>query len=124
MNMMKRGDYILIIILLLFAGVLFLHNMNNIQEKGTMVEIRFADEDPIYVSIDQNTTLDLSRGDLVNILCIEDEKVYMLESNCRDQLCVRRGEISLEGESIVCLPHRISIVILGTDRRDIDALSQ
>ena len=46
-----------------------------------------------------------------NIVNIHSGKVSMMESNCRDQICVKTKEISRIGETIVCLPHQFSIEI-------------
>jgi hypothetical protein len=44
--------------------------------------------------------------------------VRVARANCRDQLCVRRGCVRRAGESIVCLPNRVSVVLAGGDALD------
>lgn len=41
--------------------------------------------------------------------------VRVLESNCPTQDCVHTGQISKAGQSIVCLPARIVITLVGTN---------
>ena len=48
-----------------------------------------------------------------NILVIEDGCAYIREADCPDHVCVRTGKIRYEGETIVCLPHRLMIRIAG-----------
>ena len=48
-----------------------------------------------------------------NILVIEDGCAYIREADCPDKVCVRTGKIRYEGETIVCLPHRLMIRIAG-----------
>lgn len=37
--------------------------------------------------------------------------VYMSDASCNDQLCVRKGEISAFGETIVCLPNHLLVEV-------------
>ena len=48
-----------------------------------------------------------------NMLVIKDGYAYMTEADCPDRTCVKTGKISKTGESIVCLPNKISVVIRG-----------
>ncbi len=49
-----------------------------------------------------------------NVLVIEDGKAYVREATCPGyQDCVERGKISYVGESIVCLPNKVIIEIVG-----------
>lgn len=48
-----------------------------------------------------------------NIVVIKDGKVSVTEASCKNQVCVRHGEISRSGESIVCLPNRLVVRIEG-----------
>lgn len=46
-----------------------------------------------------------------NELVIEDGKAYLRHATCPDKICVKQGEISAEGETIVCLPHKLVVAI-------------
>ena len=37
----------------------------------------------------------------------------MEEADCPDGTCVRQGAIQTPGETIVCLPHRVTVTIVG-----------
>lgn len=60
-------------------------------------------------------------GDEWNVLQISHGTAAVVEANCGDFTCVRTGEISREGESIVCLPHHLMIRIEGGEPMDFDA---
>ncbi len=51
-----------------------------------------------------------------NILEIRDGAAYVIEADCRDQICVEHPGISKKGETIVCLPHKL-IVEIQTEKR-------
>ena len=48
-----------------------------------------------------------------NTVTIKDGSVQITEADCNDDLCIKQGEISKVGESIVCLPHELIIEIKG-----------
>ena len=64
-------------------------------------------------------TVDVDVADLVpgmtgsNRLIIRGGEAWIEEADCPDRLCVGQGHISHTGESIVCLPHRVTIRIEG-----------
>ncbi len=46
-----------------------------------------------------------------NIVIVKDGSVMIREANCKNQVCVKTGEIRNEGEVIACLPHKLIIYI-------------
>ena len=50
----------------------------------------------------------------INVIRIEGGKVSMESASCPDELCVHHYKISRTGESINCLPNRISVIIEGS----------
>ena len=57
-----------------------------------------------------------------NKVRIEHDGVYMENANCPDKLCVHQGRISRTGQSIICLPNKIIVEIVGK-KPDVDAVS-
>jgi hypothetical protein len=48
-----------------------------------------------------------------NVVEVAGGRVRVLEADCPDKLCVRQGWISRDGESIVCLPHKLVVTVRG-----------
>ena len=46
-----------------------------------------------------------------NVLVIREGKARVEEATCPDGICAAHKPISREGESIVCLPHRVVITV-------------
>ena len=53
-----------------------------------------------------------------NLCRIQDGEVNMTEADCPDKLCMHQGPISISGETIVCLPNKVVIEIVGKDEKD------
>lgn len=65
-------------------------------------------------SLDTDTTVEIRTAEgetAYNRLVIRDGKAYVEEANCPDGICAAHKPISREGESIVCLPHRVVITV-------------
>ena len=57
-----------------------------------------------------------------NTVRVEHGKIGVVGADCPDKLCVRQGLIGNGAMPVVCLPHRLSIVIDGKNN-GVDAVS-
>ncbi|MBQ9632865.1 MAG: NusG domain II-containing protein [Lachnospiraceae bacterium] len=63
-------------------------------------------------------------GSEENTLVIEQGAAFMSQASCPDQICVHQGRIFQEGQSIVCLPHRVVVTITGGESSKLDSISR
>ena len=54
----------------------------------------------------------------LNVLVIKDGQAYVENATCPDGICAGHKPISREGESIVCLPHKVVITVYTTEEKD------
>ena len=110
---MKRSiifDIILIASLLVISGgaCLFLFfardagDAVSVEVDGEVVGIYSLSRDGEYVLCDGS-----------NILEIKSGKAFMKSASCPDRTCVRSHAISNVGETIVCLPNRVIVSVVG-----------
>ncbi|MBQ8547795.1 MAG: NusG domain II-containing protein [Lachnospiraceae bacterium] len=57
-------------------------------------------------------------GEELNVLVIKDGQAYVENATCPDGICAGHKPISREGESIVCLPHKVVITVYTTEEKD------
>ncbi len=57
-----------------------------------------------------------------NLLMISSGTASVSDADCPDRLCVRQKAISRKGESIICLPHKLVILIESMEEGDVDAI--
>ncbi len=121
-----RNDLLLIAVLLLVAGagILYLFVFRSI---GDAVKVTVYGKHYGVYSLAQDRTEDIWTGESdthLNRLIIRDGKAYMETATCPDELCVAHRPIFRNGESIVCLPHRVVVTVItdkGGDVPDIVA---
>lgn len=59
--------------------------------------------------------LKLAEGTSYNLISVTDGIVVVEAADCKDQICVRHKPVSSKGESIICLPHRFVVEIVGDE---------
>ena len=57
-----------------------------------------------------------------NELTIKDGKAGVTASDCKNQVCVHSMAISQNGQSIICLPHKLIVQITGSGGKQLDAV--
>lgn len=117
-----KNDILLVLAALLVAAAVWLVMLATRSEGGVAVVLIDGVETASYpLSGDTVELIDSGRG--VNTLIISDGSARITEADCPDKVCVRRGEARYDGETIVCLPHRLVVEIRGGERSDIDLVA-
>ena len=118
MNKKVRNDLFLIGILVLLAVGALLWFCLRRQKDNLIVKIYYHQE--LIQEIELSTlvepkeyVVEAQNGSVVII--IESDGVFVLSSDCPDQICVHQGKITQSGQTITCLPNRVSIQLVGKD---------
>ena len=89
--------------------------INFVVKKDGITTFVKVDGNIVYMlSLDKNASVTVEgyQGGS-NTVVIENGTVYMKDADCPDKLCEKTGKISKNGETIVCLPHRVVVEIQG-----------
>ncbi|WP_230398808.1 NusG domain II-containing protein [Novisyntrophococcus fermenticellae] len=119
---LKKNDWILIAGILIIALVAILCMTWNKKEGG---EVIVTVDKKIYKTLPLSEDATLLIGEKTadyNILEIKDGKVRMKEANCPDKICVEHRAIHYDHESIICLPHKVTVEIRGGEDSDVDVM--
>ena len=72
--------------------------------------------------LSKEQTLSIPYGeDGYNLLFISGGEASISDADCPDGLCVRQRAVDRNGESIICLPHKLVIQITAGKERELDA---
>jgi hypothetical protein len=58
-----------------------------------------------------------------NLVLVSGGTVKVTDADCPDRLCMKQKGISRDGESIICLPHRLVVRIQSQKESDVDAVT-
>ncbi|WP_092927118.1 NusG domain II-containing protein [Romboutsia hominis] len=121
MKSLKKLDIIIIVSLLILSfvpSIIFSKSLSK-NFNSTYVSIKvngkFYDNIPLSSFKDEKTfTIESKHG--TNDVLVKDNKIKIIKANCKDELCIKQGEISNVGENIICLPNELIIEIKGAEK--------
>lgn len=117
----KRNDIILIALFLIIAmGIMAFLSIT--RTDGAIVTVKVNNEIVGTYSLNEDITVQIGDNNY-NVLVIENGKARISEASCPDLLCVNQKAISYNGESIICLPNKVVVEIIGNESSDIDAVA-
>lgn len=90
-------------------------------KKGGTVEVYVDGKLTYSYSLDKNLTFEVDCDNGKNVVEIKDGKVSVIDADCNNRACVKSKAISKKGEQIVCLPHKLIVVIKGGSEGELDA---
>lgn len=113
-NQRWKGD-ILLLACCLGLAVLAFGIQALTQKPGSTVVVKQEGEEigRYPLSVNREILLETQAG--YNLLVIENGSACIREADCPHNLCVGEGRISRTGETLVCLPHKLTITIEGED---------
>ncbi len=121
---MKKADFIIIAVVAAVAGMLvfFLYGVNS--DSGAYVQVEIDGIIVDTLSLDEDTVREIKTDDGGrNVLVIKNGEAEMSEANCPDGICTNHSEIHRNGESIICLPHKVVVTVVNEkDADEIDAV--
>lgn len=120
---MNRNDKLLVAALLALAIVFSFSYRWLAKEEGGFVVVTVDGEEYGTFSLEEDASFWIEgAGGGRNYLLVENGAARMEEASCPDLLCVQQGEIHRNGESIVCLPNKVVVQVVGGKGQGIDAL--
>ena len=117
----KHRIDIIVIASLLLLSLLALLFVTLTRKEGAAVEITVGGDVVATYSLFKNGEYELNGG--TNTLVIENGVAYMDYSSCPDHVCERKGKIRYAGQTIVCLPNKLTITIVGKTDESVDFMS-
>ncbi len=118
---LEKRDKLLIVIVVCVALCAFLAHQIIGGDGADKVTVKVNGELKGTYSLAEDQTIEINGG--TNILQIKNGKADMTEADCPDQLCVNQRAISRQGESIICLPHKVVVEVESSESSELDAVT-
>ena len=115
----KRNDIILAAALIL-ASLLILLLTRAFSQEGAVAVVSQDGSVIMRIPLSESSEQIVeSQNGGYNKIVVSDGKVSVTEASCPDGICVSHRAINRTGESIICLPNRLSVYVLkGEDGID------
>ncbi len=108
----KRNDIILIAVCL-FAAAAALLAVRLLSDDGGAVVVSVDGKEVGHYLLDKDITVVIPSENGSNTLVIDNGRAYVTDATCPDGLCEKMHSISRSGESIVCLPNKVVVTVVG-----------
>jgi len=117
----RKNDIILVAVIGLLAILLWL-GIYFTQNEGAYAYVTVKNAEYGKYPLDTDTEIRIGDGSTYNILVIKDGKAEVTEASCPDKLCVHQGKVHYDGQSIICLPNKVVVEIVGGEQSKVDAV--
>lgn len=115
------GIFFGVLLLVLIVGFAW-HSVT--KEGGDFVKVTVNGQLYGTYSLKKDRTVDIVTPEAGrNELKIERGRADMVDASCPDRLCVHQRAVSKAKETIVCLPNKVVVEVVGGDGADLDAVT-
>ena len=105
---------IIIIAAVVIIGAVLVAVLFLMKKPGSVAVVSVGGKEIARYDLDEDIDIEIQGVGGTNRLIISGGTVRIEEADCPDKLCVKQGAISDVGQSIICLPHRVSVRVEGT----------
>lgn len=115
-----RSIVILAAVLLASAGLFVIQRG---RAGGDRIVITVDGQAVEELSLNKDSEAFIQTGqDGYNRIIIRRGKAYVAEANCANQICVNSAGIGKDGEVIACLPHKLLITVISS-QKEVDGVA-
>lgn len=128
---MKRGDILLIVLVVVIAGAFLVPKWLDSSES----EINHNEKRIAKITVDgkllrtvelteEEQEIEIKTDHGYNLLKVHDYGIEMIDADCPDKICLTFGFVKRNGGTIVCLPYKLIVEVQGVPEEgdDIDAI--
>lgn len=120
--MKKRSNDLLLLAAVFALAALLWFVIRANRSAGAYVVVTVDNEQVGVYPLDEDLELRIGDETHYNILVIKDGAAQITEASCPDKLCVHQGRAGYGGQSIICLPNKVVVEIVGGEQSPYDAV--
>lgn len=115
-----KGDIILIVSLIVLSLVLFATSFSGGENLRAEVYVNGEKAHSIVLS---EVTQSYSIRENYCELLVEKDGVSFVFSDCADKLCIKKGKLKKQGDTMACVPEKIVVIIKSDSKKQIDGVA-
>lgn len=119
---MKKGDLVILALALVLAALPLLLLL---PANATPAQVLVRQDGQLLraLPLDADCTVEFATEHGTNVVEVSGGAVRITFADCPDGTCMRMGPIRRTGETLVCLPHRLTVEITGA-AESVDAVTR
>ena len=119
----RKKEIIDVLILVIIAVISFVCIRFFVEDNGRYVKVYVNDKLTKTFDLDKDQKYFIETKKGYNLLIIKDGKARVADADCPNRICVDKGAISKNDESIICLPHHVVVTIESNKSSKVDAVA-
>ena len=119
-NRITKGDIIVVVSLIIVCVMLFAFSFG--KTESLRAEI-YVDGEKLHSIALSEVTESYTVTESFCRMLIEKDGVSFVYSDCLDQLCVKRGKLKNQGDTMACVPEKIVIILRSDSKEKIDSVA-
>ena len=115
-----KGDVILIVLLIVISLVMFVFSFSGSEK--LIAEIYVDGEKAHSIALSEVTESYTVNENYCQLL-IEKDGVSFVFSDCGDKLCIKRGKLKNQGDTMACVPEKVVVILKADGKEKIDGVA-
>ncbi len=115
-----KGDIILIVSLIVISLVMFVFSFSGSEK--LIAEIYVDGEKTHSIALSEVTESYTVNENYCQLL-IEKDGVSFVFSDCGDKLCIKRGKLKNQGDTMACVPEKVVVILKADGKEKIDGVA-
>ncbi|MBQ4603464.1 MAG: NusG domain II-containing protein [Clostridia bacterium] len=115
MKFIKKGDIIMIAVIIIAAAVFMLWNSSKTEAVQAVITVDGEVVKTVDLGNIKEKTTFIPATEPRVLITAENGKIRFESAECEDKLCVACGDLSKHGDTAVCLPSKTVITVTGSD---------
>ncbi len=107
------------ILVLLVLGVVSLLALPG-GEKGGRAEVYVSGKLELTIDLGEDGDYRVQTAHGYNVLTVENGQLFVSDADCSDEICMDFGRIDRKNQSIICLPHDLTVIIISGEDDGVD----
>jgi len=122
LSFLTKGDKILFVILLVtsFASLSFTRFFRDI---GREVIVEVDGVRVARLDLFENQTIQVHGPIGKTVIEVKASKVRVVSSACPHKICVKTGPVNHAGDTIICVPNKVVVRVLGKNKKQLDVIT-
>lgn len=115
-----KGDIILIASLIIIAVMMFVFSFSG--SENLIAEIYVDGEKTHSIALSEVTESYTVNENYCQLL-VEKDGVSFVFSDCSDKLCIKRGKLKNQGDTMACVPEKVVVILKADGKEKIDGVA-
>ena len=115
-----KGDIILIVSLLVLCLGLFINSFG--KSENLTADIYVSGEKAHSIALSEVTESYTLNENYCQLL-IEKDGVSFVFSDCADKLCIKKGKLKNQGDTMACVTEKVVVIIKSDNKKQIDGVA-